>query len=85
MSQPHRILEQPTEDTPGAPPLGPAGCQQWAGIRGPLNVSVGRIHGASQVALMVKNLHADAGDVKEYGLDPPGSDRCPGGGHGNPL
>ena len=36
---------------------------------------------ASQVALVVKNLPANAGDA---GLIP-GSGRSPGGGHGNPL
>ena len=36
---------------------------------------------ASQVALMVKNLPANAGDVRLI----PGSGRSPGGGHGNPL
>ena len=33
---------------------------------------------------MVKNLSAHAGDVREVGLIP-GSERSPGGGHGNPL
>ena len=40
--------------------------------------------GASQVALVVKNLPANAGDVRDMGLIP-GSGRSPGGGHGNPL
>ena len=39
---------------------------------------------ASQVALVVKNLPASAGDVRVSGLIP-GSGRSPGGGHGNPL
>ena len=39
---------------------------------------------ASQVALVVKNLPANAGDVRDVGLIP-GSGRSPGGGHGNPL
>ena len=39
---------------------------------------------ASQVALVVNNLPADAGDVREVGSIP-GSGRSPGGGHGNPL
>ena len=38
----------------------------------------------SQVALMVKNPPANAGDIIESGLIP-GSGRSPGGGHGNPL
>ena len=39
---------------------------------------------ASQVALVVKNLPANAGDIRDTGLIP-GSGRCPGGGHSNPL
>ena len=39
---------------------------------------------ASHVALVVKNLSANAGDVGEEGLIP-GSGRSPGGEHGNPL
>ena len=37
--------------------------------------------GASQVVLVVKNLPANAGDMDLI----PGSERSPGGGHGNPL
>ena len=40
--------------------------------------------GASQVALVVKNLPASAGDIKDLGSIP-GSGRCPGRGHDNPL
>ena len=40
--------------------------------------------GASQVALVVKNPPADAGDRREAGVVP-GSGRTPGGGHGHPL
>ena len=40
--------------------------------------------GASQVVLVVKNLPANAGDIKDLGSIP-GLGRCPGGGHGNPL
>ena len=40
--------------------------------------------GASQVALVEKNLHASAGDVRDTGLIS-GSGRSPGGGHGNPF
>ena len=46
----------------------------------------GRLYGtreSSQVALVVKNPPANAGDVKDAGLIP-GSGRSPGGGHGNP-
>ena len=39
---------------------------------------------ASQVALMVKNPPANAGDVTDTGLIP-GSERSTGGGHGKPL
>ena len=38
----------------------------------------------SQVALMVKNPPAKAGDIKAVGSIP-GPGRYPGGGHGNPL
>ena len=39
---------------------------------------------ASRVALVVKKLPANAGDVRDMGLAL-GSGRFPGGGHGNPL
>ena len=39
---------------------------------------------ASQVALVVKNLSTNAGDKRDSGLIP-GSERSPGGGHGNSL
>ena len=39
---------------------------------------------ASQVALVVKNPPANAGDIRDTSSIP-GSERCPGGGHGNPL
>ena len=39
---------------------------------------------ASQVALVVKNLPANAGDVQDAGSIP-GSGRCPEEGNGNPL
>ena len=42
------------------------------------------IQGASQVELMVKNLPANAGDVRDMGLIP-GSGRSPRVGNGNPL
>ena len=37
-----------------------------------------------QVVLVVKNLSANAGNVRDVSLIP-GSGRCPGEGHGNPL
>ena len=40
--------------------------------------------GACPVALMVKSMFADPGDIKDAGPIP-GSGRSPGGGHGNPL
>ena len=42
------------------------------------------IFGSSQVALVVNNSSANAGDVRDVGLIP-GSGRSPGGGHSNPL
>ena len=39
---------------------------------------------ASQLALVVKNTLANAGDKRDYG-SVPGSGRSPGGGHANPL
>ena len=41
-------------------------------------------YGNSQVVLEVKNLAANARDVREAGSIP-GLGRCPGGRHGNPL
>ena len=40
---------------------------------------------ASQVVLLVKNLPANAGDVRERCSFDPRIGRSPGGGHGNPL
>ena len=40
--------------------------------------------GASQVVLVIKNLPANAGDIRGVGSIP-GSGRSPGGGRGNPL
>ena len=40
--------------------------------------------GASQVVLEVKNLPANAGDIRDVDLIS-GLERSPGGGHGNPL
>ena len=42
------------------------------------------MNGASQVALVVKKLSANAGDLRDMGSIP-GSRRSPGGEHGNPL
>ena len=43
-----------------------------------------RVVEASQVALVVKNPPANAGDIRDAGLVP-GLGRYPGGEHGNPL
>ena len=42
------------------------------------------IIGASQVALVIKNLPANAGDIRDKGSIP-GLGRSPGGGNGNPF
>ena len=42
------------------------------------------MEGVSQVVLVVKNLPANAGYVRDMGLIP-GLGRSPGGGNGNPL
>ena len=52
-------------------------------LQGHLPVS-GDILGVSQVVRVVKNLSANAGDVRDAGSIP-GSVRSPGGGNGNPL
>ena len=41
-------------------------------------------NGVSKVPLMVKNLPANTGGMRDTGSIP-GSGRSPGGGHGNPL
>ena len=43
-----------------------------------------KMNRASQVMLAIKNLPANAGDVRDVGLIP-GLGRFAGGGHGNPL
>ena len=42
------------------------------------------VFGASQVALVVKKLPSNAGDLRDVGSTPRWG-RSPGGGHGNPL
>ena len=42
------------------------------------------VGGASQMALVIKNLPANAGGIRDIGLIL-GLGRSPGGGHGNPL
>ena len=46
--------------------------------------TLGDSEGASQVVLVVNNLLANAGDIRDTGLIP-GSGRLPERGHGNPL
>ena len=51
------------------------------------NIVSGCVHEgawASQVGRMIKNPPANAGDIRDSGSIP-GSERFPGGGHGNPL
>ena len=43
------------------------------------------LQGAFQVALVVKNLLANAGNIRDRVALIPGLGRPPGGGHGNPL
>ena len=45
---------------------------------------VALIYGIFQAALVAKNPLANAGDMRDTGLIP-GSEKSPGGGHGNPL
>ena len=52
----------------------------WSDLAAAANPSAG----ASQVVLVVKNLPANAGDLREAGLIPE-LGRSPGGGHGNSL
>ena len=48
------------------------------------NYMIVKLDGAFQVALVVRNLPANAGDLRDSGSIPD-SGRSPGGGHGNPL
>ena len=50
----------------------------------PVLVFINLSEGLPMVTLVVKNLPAKAGDVRNAGLIP-GLGRSPGGGHGNPL
>ena len=62
------------------------GWEKWVGgrfKREGIYVSLWLIR-ASQVVLVVKNLLAKAGDIRDVGLIP-GLGRSPGGGNGNPL
>ena len=50
----------------------------------PLTFPLSTLSDSDQVALVVKNPPANAGDKRDVGLIP-GLGRCPGGGHDNPL
>ena len=57
----------------------------WASNAGDVDLIPGqRTRGASQAVLMVKNLLANAGDIRDTGSIH-GLGRSPGGGHGNIL
>jgi len=43
------------------------------------------LYRASQVVLLIKNLPAKVGDIRDTQGSIPGLRRTPGGGHGNPL
>ena len=49
-----------------------------------LGVVLSYTTGAPQVVLVVKNLSANAGDIRNMGSIP-GSERSPGGGHDSPV
>ena len=57
--------------------------QSWTRLKR-LSSSSSPLQWASQVVLVIKNLPANAGDLRDGGLIP-GLGRCPGGGRGNPL
>ena len=66
-------------------PLSLSQCSLLNRIAVRLGLSPNRPHfRASLVATVVKNLPANAGDIRDAGSIP-GSERSPGGGHGNPL
>ena len=56
----------------------------WATVHGVTELDTTEVTYGSQVALVVKNLSANADDTRDEGLIP-GSRRSPRGGHGNPL
>ena len=56
----------------------------WESSQMPLYPLYSCKHRPSQLALVVKNLPASAGDIRDTG-SVPGWGRSPGGGHGNPL
>jgi len=54
------------------------------GLRNSVSIVTTVVEWASLEVLVVKNLPANAGDIREAGSIP-GSGRSPKGGHGNPL
>ena len=61
------------------------GNNKFGGRGHPMNNTLSlRVSGVSQVVLVVKNLPAKAGDIRDVGSIP-GLGRSSGGGHGNPL
>ena len=56
----------------------------WAHKASDMTEQLNNNHLASQVALVIKNLLDNAGDIRDVGLIP-GLGRSPGDGHGNPL
>ena len=69
-----------------APPsMGFSRQEYWSGVPLPSPSSeLGIIISKAEVVLVVKNLPANAGDVRDAGLTP-GSGRSPGGGNGYPF
>ena len=60
-------------------------CMSPLAVHVKLSHFVNRLYpSTSQVALVVKYLPANAGEIRDTGSTP-GSERSPGGGHGNPL
>ena len=75
---PLRVLLKRLSEWPLAPKL------VSAQISATFNGSLVHSGGASQVALVIKNPPANAGDIRDAGSIPM-SERSPGGGHGNSL
>ena len=84
------LIPRGSTDTSFSPvTLFPGSFREWLGVQVPTHDSYVYLiwikkKRASQVALVVKNLPANAGDIRNVGWIS-GSGRSPGGGHGNPL
>ena len=59
------------------------GCRLWGRTESDTTEATWQQQHASQVAIVVKNLSASAGDVRDTGSIP-GLGKCPGEGNGNP-